>query len=98
MNNWDTHLEPGIDYAISPIGMLVHNRKDWPCAVCRPLNRTETPGAFLCIDCAHDLVASMIHAADVLDSKGAVDTISDLADALAQLDDPVFNFPALINN
>ncbi len=98
MDNWEANLEPGPDYAISSIGMLVHDRKDWPCAVCRPLNHMETRGAFLCVDCAHDLVASAISAADVLDSDGTVDTLSDLADALAQLDDPGFSFPALVSN
>lgn len=91
-------LEATMDYAISSIGMLVHDRKDWPCAVCRPLDRTEVPGAFLCVDCAHAMVASAVSATGLTGAADPWSALSDVADALAQLEDPAFDVaPASTN-
>jgi hypothetical protein len=40
-----------------PTGILVHSRKDWPCASCRG----DRPGRnFLCLECASFIVASAV--------------------------------------
>ncbi len=47
-----------MDFAMSPGGLLLHARKDWPCIVCRPQNLSESRGFCLCLDCAHAVLAA----------------------------------------
>lgn len=47
-----------MDFAVSPAGLLVHVRGDWPCAVCRPGEIAERRGHCLCLDCAYTMVAA----------------------------------------
>ena len=70
-------------YAMSPGGLLVHDRKDWPCAACRPHDISESRGFCLCVECAHGVMAAA--GAGV---EGARDLLDDLTDALVLLEDP----------
>jgi hypothetical protein len=46
-----------VDYTVSLVGLLVHVRGDWPCAVCRPFEISQRPTRCLCLDCAYALLA-----------------------------------------
>jgi hypothetical protein len=70
-----------MDYAITPGGLMVHARNDWPCAVCRPHLTTECKGFCLCLKCAHN----MIFAAEA-GVESARDLLDDVTDALALLE------------
>ena len=42
-----------------PLGELViHTRRDWPCAVCRPCGISAGRGYCLCLDCAYLIAAA----------------------------------------
>lgn len=70
-----------MEYGMSPSGLTVHSRKDWPCAICRPDGCSECRGFWLCAHCAQ----GMIHAAEagVEDARALLD---DVTDALAMLE------------
>jgi hypothetical protein len=70
-----------MDYAVSHGGLLVHARKDWPCAVCRPQGISEGRGFWLCAHCAH----GMIVAAEA-GIEGARALLPEVADALIRLE------------
>jgi ribosomal protein L37AE/L43A len=70
-----------MDYAVSHGGLLVHARKDWPCAVCRPEGMSEGRGFWLCAHCAH----GMIVAAEA-GMEGARALLPEVADALFSLE------------
>jgi len=70
-----------MDYAISPGGLMVHDREDWPCAVCRPHLTMECKGFFLCLKCAHN----MIFAAEA-GVASARELLDDVTDALGLLE------------
>ncbi len=46
-------------YAVSPGGLLVHARDDWPCAVCRPDGTAERRGLLLCTRCAQGMILAV---------------------------------------
>jgi hypothetical protein len=69
-----------MNFVVSPGGLVVHSRMDWPCAVCRPGDITESPGYCLCLDCAN----SMMVAAGV-GEEGARALLDELTDALGLL-------------
>lgn len=46
-------------YAVSPGGLLVHARGDWPCAVCRPDGTAERRGLLLCTRCAQGMILAV---------------------------------------
>lgn len=69
-----------MEYAMSPGGLMVHTRGDWPCAICRP-QRVSERGFWLCAHCAH----GMIFAAEA-GSKDARELLDDVTDALALLE------------
>ncbi len=46
-----------MDFALSPKGVLVHARPDWPCAVCRPGASAKRRAYCLCFECATAIVA-----------------------------------------
>ncbi len=73
-----------MDYTMSPRGLLVHDRSDWPCAVCRPQQIFETRGFYLCEECAHAIVAAAGAGAE-----GARALLDDITDALAFLESHV---------
>ncbi len=70
-----------MDYAISPHGLLVHDRNEWPCSSCRPDRVLESRGICLCVRCAHGIVAAAGAGAE-----GARDLLDDVTDALAILE------------
>ena len=69
-----------MDYAMSPGGLLVHSRGDWPCAVCRPDEIPERGGFCLCLECANALMA-----AAGAGEEGARALLDELTDALTLL-------------
>jgi hypothetical protein len=69
-----------MDYILTAGGLLVHARKDWPCAVCRPEGAWDEYGSCLCVDCACAQVAA---AEAGLESARAM--LGDLTDALGQI-------------
>ncbi|MFB3921790.1 MAG: hypothetical protein ACE145_08710 [Terriglobia bacterium] len=69
-----------MDYAMSPGGLMVHSRRDWPCAVCSPDRVSESRGFCLCARCAQ----GMIFAAEA-GSEEARALLDDVTDALAML-------------
>ena len=70
-----------MDYAITPGGLMVHAREDWPCAVCRPDMASECKGFWMCLKCAH----GMIFAAEA-GVENARELLDDVTDALALLE------------
>lgn len=70
-----------MDCVISARGLLIHVRKDWPCAVCRPWCATESRGFCLCIGCAHLLIY-----ATEAGLESPRELLGDIADALATLE------------
>lgn len=70
-----------MDYAMSAGGLLVHSRKDWPCAVCRSHDISESRGYCLCVACARGVLAAA--GAGV---EGARDLLDDLTEALVLLE------------
>ncbi len=70
-----------MDFAVSPMGLVVHCRKDWPCAVCRPKHIFDGEGQPICSACAHNLLASAgIHVA------GGHELLEDITEALVLLE------------
>ncbi len=64
-----------MDFALSSGGLMVHSRKDWPCAVCRPQAIFESPGYCLCVKCAHGVMAAA--GAGVEGARALLDEITD---------------------
>jgi len=64
-----------MDYALSTGGLLVHDRSDWPCAVCRPGRIMESRGYCLCANCARNIIAAA--AAGFTEARALVSEISD---------------------
>jgi hypothetical protein len=69
-----------VGYTISPIGLLVHAHDDWPCAVCRPQELSESRGHCLCLHCARNLMTAAAMGADE-----ARDLLPDIAQAITLL-------------
>ena len=70
-----------MDCAVSAGGLLIHAHAEWPCAVCRPWQGTESHGFCLCIRCAHRLIFAVEAGID-----GARELLADIADALVILE------------
>ncbi|HZO99906.1 MAG TPA: hypothetical protein VFD30_06415 [Terriglobia bacterium] len=70
-----------MDYVMSPGGLLVHLREDWPCAVCNPGEIAEGRGYCLCAACAQSVMAAA--GAGYEDARALLD---DITDALALLE------------
>ena len=70
-----------MDFAITQGGLLVHSCDDWPCAVCRPSQISESRAYCLCLNCAYGIVAAA--SAGEQDARALLDEISD---ALSQLE------------
>ena len=70
-----------MDYAITPGGLMVHAREDWPCAICRPHMTTERKGFWMCLKCVHNMIFAA--EAGVEDARELLD---DVTDALALLE------------
>ncbi len=64
-----------MDFAMSPGGLMIHAREDWPCAVCRSDRVLEGVGYTLCIDCAYAIVAAA--GAGQADARELLDDITD---------------------
>ncbi len=73
-----------MDYALSRNGLLVHDREDWPCSVCRPDGIVGRDGYCLCLRCAH-----LTMAAAGVGVIGAREILDDLTDALFALEPQV---------
>ncbi len=69
-----------MDYAMSPGGLMVHSRNDWPCAGCRP-RVSDSRGFCLCVKCAHGLINAAEAGLD-----GARALLDELTDALVLLE------------
>lgn len=72
-----------MDYTVSPGGLLVHSRGDWPCALCRPQDTSERRGFWLCVRCAHSVISATEAGVD-----GARALLDDITDALVLLESP----------
>ncbi len=70
-----------MEYAMSPGGLMVHTRKDWPCAVCKPDRASESRGFWLCAHCAQGMIFAA--EAGIEDARALLD---DVTDALALLE------------
>jgi hypothetical protein len=81
-----------MDYAMSPGGLMVHSRNDWPCACCRPHDVADSKGFCLCLKCAR----SVIQAAEA-GVEGMRALLDDLTDALTTLQSEVL-MPGLAVN
>lgn len=64
-----------MDYAMSAGGLMVHSRKDWPCACCRSHDVADSNGFCLCLKCARSLVQAA--AAGVESVRALLDDITD---------------------
>jgi hypothetical protein len=64
-----------MDYAMSPGGLMVHSREDWPCACCRPHDVADGHGFCLCVKCARGVVQRV--AAGFEGLRGLLDDITD---------------------
>jgi hypothetical protein len=47
-----------MEFAMSLGEPVIHTRRDWPCAVCRPCGISAGRGYCLCLDCAYVVVAA----------------------------------------
>jgi hypothetical protein len=70
-----------VDSVISTRGLLIHIRRDWPCAVCRPWESTESRGFCLCAECARYL----IHATEA-GMESPRELLGDIGEALVILE------------
>jgi hypothetical protein len=70
-----------LDFAMTPGGLLVHSREDWPCAVCRPSKICESRAYCLCLNCAYAVVAAA--SAGEQGARALLDEISDALSLLA---------------
>ncbi len=70
-----------VDFAMTPGGLLVHCRDDWPCALCRPGDISEGRGYCLCLSCAYAVVA-----AAGAGEQGARALLDEVTDALSLLE------------
>jgi hypothetical protein len=77
-------MEAVMDYALSRNGLLVHDRDDWPCAVCRPEGIVGNDDYCLCLDCAHTAMAAA--GVGIGEARALLD---DLTDALVVLEPQV---------
>ena len=68
-------VEFAVDYAMTPGGLLVHSNEDWPCAVCRPSQITETRSYCICLNCAYTIMAAA--SAGEQNARAMLDEISD---------------------
>lgn len=76
-----------VDFAMTPGGLLVHSNEDWPCAVCRPSQISESRAYCLCLNCAYTVVAAA--SAGELGARALLDEISDALSMLeAQQTEP----------
>jgi hypothetical protein len=64
-----------MDYAMSPGGLMVHSRNDWPCACCRPHDVADCRGFCLCLQCARKLLRAT--EAGVESVRALLDDITD---------------------
>ena len=69
-----------MDYAMSPGGLMVHSRQDWPCACCRPHDVADRRGLCLCLKCARGLIQAVEAGVE-----GVRALLDDITDALTLL-------------
>jgi len=70
-----------MEFVMSPNGLLVHIRQDWPCAVCRSGAISESYGYCLCRSCAYAMVA-----AAGAGEEGARAMLDEITEALSLLE------------
>ncbi len=70
-----------MDFALTSGGLLVHSCAEWPCAICRPGQISESRAYCLCLNCSYALVA-----AASAGEKGARAMLDEISDALSQLE------------
>jgi hypothetical protein len=70
-----------MEFVMSPGGLLVHMRQDWPCAVCRSGAISESYGYCLCRSCAYAMVA-----AAGAGEEGARALLNEITEALSMLE------------
>ena len=70
-----------MDFALTPGGLLVHSYDEWPCAVCRPGQISESRAYCLCLNCAYAVVA-----AAGAGQQGARALLDEISEALCQLE------------
>ncbi len=70
-----------MDYAMSPGGLMVHSRQDWPCACCRPHDVSDSRGFCLCVKCAHGVISAAEAGVD-----GVRALLDEVTDALVLLE------------
>lgn len=73
-----------MDYTICPGGLLIHIRKDWPCANCRPGSIFESKGLCLCTLCARRILCASGAGQD-----GTQELLGDMTEALVLLEGQV---------
>jgi hypothetical protein len=66
---------------MTPGGLLVHSCDEWPCAVCRPSQISESRAYCLCLNCAYAIVA-----AASAGEQGARALLDEISDALSLLE------------
>lgn len=70
-----------MDHVLSPSGLMVHSRSDWPCVSCRPYLVSDSQGFCLCVRCAH----GVINAAEA-GFEDARELLDEVTDALVLLE------------
>ncbi len=64
-----------MEYAMSPGGLMVHSREDWPCACCRAREVVDSKGFCLCLKCARSVIRAV--EAGIEGMRGLLDDITD---------------------
>ncbi len=80
-----------LDFAMTPGGLLVHSCEEWPCAVCRPGQISESRAYCLCLNCSYALMAAA--SAGEKDARAMLDEISE-ALSLLQAQQPELHMMA----
>lgn len=81
-----------MDFTLTPGGLLVHACDEWPCAVCRPSQISESRAYCLCLNCAYAVMAAA--SAGEPDARALLD---DISDALSQFEAEVAAPRMLVN-
>lgn len=64
-----------MSYYISPHGLLVHDRADWPCAACHPENTSDRQAWYLCVECAQKMLTAA--GAGMKEARALMDDVTD---------------------
>jgi hypothetical protein len=81
-----------MEFALSGNGLMVHDRQDWPCAVCRPERIADSRGYCICVRCARRVMTAVWAGAE--DARAL---LAALTEALAVLEPQVLPRQLAVN-